>query len=116
MELWRPTAKGWVHNSLTGRYTRTGPIQAIFHAPSRQYPKVADVVAPTNDAKYRMLYRMVRGVAPDEAAGLVALAMQEEMSGERRTGVEPVEVLGSILSIQERLERTVGKPKAFGCR
>jgi hypothetical protein len=63
-----------------------------------------------------MLYRMVRGVAPDEAAGLVALAMQEEMSGERRTGVEPVEVLGSILSIQERLERTVGKPKAFGCR
>lgn len=79
-----------------------------------KFPAIADVVAPNDNAKYRMLYRLVRERASDEAKGYISAAMQEEMAGEERSGVEPIEVLASYERIAEKFTKAFGAPPGYG--
>ncbi len=79
-----------------------------------KFPVIADVVAPNDNAKYRMLYRLVRERASDEAKGYISAAMQEEMVGEARSGVEPIEVLASYERIAEKFTKAFGAPPGYG--
>lgn len=66
-------------------------------------PRLRELAAPSENAKYRIFYAAVMAHAPKEVQAYLALAKMEEFASDVRTGTEPAEVLQSVLQLERKL-------------
>lgn len=82
----------------------------LYDKPALGWPALRDVVGPSLDYRYRVLYSLLALHMPTKCGGLLQLARSAEMGLEERSGVEPAVVAASICSLEERLEAILPGP------
>lgn len=82
----------------------------MYDKPALRWPALGEVVGPTLDYKYRVLYSLLAQHIPAKCAGLLQLARSAEMGLESRSGVEPAVVACSLMSLEDKLEELLPGP------
>lgn len=65
-------------------------------ARERIYPRLEEFIAPTMEGSVRLAYQVYRAVAAEHEKGLLGTALQDELSLQERSGVEPHDVVRSL--------------------